>query len=122
MNERIKELRKNLKLTMKKFGERIGVSEGAVSNIENGNRNVTEQMFKSVCREFNVSEQWLRNGTGSIFVKDNNISFDEFLEKNEATDLEIKLAKAYFSLDKEFRHSIMEHLKNFFSDETLDCN
>ena len=116
MNERIKELRKYLGLTLEKFGERIGVTKVAISNIEKGNRNVTEQMFKSVCREFNVSEQWLRNGTGSIFVKDNNISFDEFLEKNEATDLEIKLAKAYFSLDKEFRHSIVKHFKQFLNE------
>lgn len=69
MNERIKELRKEyLKLTMEKFGERLGVGKTAISNIENGNRNVTEQMFKSICREFNVSEDWLRDGTGEPFV------------------------------------------------------
>lgn len=69
MNERIKELRKEyLKLTMEKFGERLGVGKTAISNIENGNRNVTDQMFKSICREFNVSEDWLRDGTGKPFV------------------------------------------------------
>lgn len=115
MNERIRELRKSLNLTMKKFGQRIGISEGAVSNIEKGNRNVTEQMFKSVCREFNVSEEWLRNGTGSMFVKVDNFSLDEFLEKNGATELEIELAKAYFSLDKEFRRSIVEYFKQFLN-------
>ena len=115
MNERIRELRKSLNLTMKKFGQRIGISEGAVSNIEKGNRNVTEQMFKSVCREFNVSEEWLRNGTGSMFVKADNFSLDEFLEKNGATELEIELAKAYFSLDKEFRRSIVEYFKQFLN-------
>lgn len=119
MNERIKELRKHLGLTLEKFGERIGVTKMTISRIENGKNAITEQMFKSVCREFNVSEEWLRNGTGSMFVKDNDISLNEFFKKNEATDLEIKLTKSYFSLDKEFRHSIMEHLKNFFSDETI---
>ena len=113
MNERIRQLRKYLGLTLEKFGNRIGVGKAALSRIENGSNGVTDQMFKSICREFNVSEEWLRNGTGSMFVKVDNFSLDEFLEKNGATELEIELAKAYFSLDKEFRRSIVEYFKQF---------
>lgn len=72
MNERIEELRKELGLTMEKFGDRLGVTRSAVSNLEKGNRNVTDQMFKSVCREFNVNPDWLRTGEGEMFQK-----FDE---------------------------------------------
>lgn len=68
MNCRIKELRKLLGLTLEKFGERLGVGKTAISKLENGERNVTEQMFKAICREFNVNEEWLRNGTGDIFI------------------------------------------------------
>ena len=64
MNKRIMLLRKELNLTLEKFGQRIGVTRAAISNIETGNRKVTEQMFKSICREFNVREDWLRNGNG----------------------------------------------------------
>lgn len=39
-----------------------------MSNIENGARNVTQQMFKSICREFGANEVWLRTGTGEMFV------------------------------------------------------
>lgn len=67
MNKRIKELRNALNLTLEKFGERLGVTKVAISNLEKGNRNVTDQMFKSICREFDVNEEWLRNGTGSMF-------------------------------------------------------
>lgn len=66
MNERIKELRKFLGLSGEKFGERLGVGKTAISRIENGSNGVTEQMFKSICREFNVNEEWLRDGTGSM--------------------------------------------------------
>lgn len=69
MNERIKQLRKELGLTLDKFGERIGVSRSAMGNIENGVRGVTDQMFKSICREFKVREEWLRTGEGEIFVQ-----------------------------------------------------
>lgn len=69
MNERIKYLRKEmLKLTQEKFGERLGVGKSVLSQIENGRSGVTEQMFRSICREFSVNEDWLRNGTGDPFV------------------------------------------------------
>lgn len=71
MNERIKQLRKELGLTLEKFGEKIGVSRSAMGNIENGVRGVTDQMFKSICREFNVREEWLRTGEGEMFVQMN---------------------------------------------------
>lgn len=66
--ERIKAIRKNLGLTMDKFGEYLGVTKAAISKIEHGDRGVTEQMTKSICREFNVSEEWLRTGEGEMFL------------------------------------------------------
>ena len=46
MNNRIKQLRKALNFTMETFGSRLGVTRTAISNIENGHRSLTEQMFK----------------------------------------------------------------------------
>lgn len=66
--ERVKEVRKSLNLTLEKFGEHLGVRKTAISKIENGENNLTDQMSKAICREFNVSEEWLRDGTGNMFV------------------------------------------------------
>lgn len=66
MNNRIKEIRKAYGLTLEKFGERLGVGKAAISKLEHGENNVSEQMIKSICREFNINEEWLRNGTGSM--------------------------------------------------------
>lgn len=68
MNERIKKLRKELGLTQEKFGERIGIKKNSLSQIENGINNVTEQILKSICREFHVNEDWLRHDTGEMFA------------------------------------------------------
>ena len=68
MNERINMIRKKLGLTLDKFGDKLGVSKQAISRIEHGVSNVTEQMIKSICREFNVNETWLRTGEGEMFV------------------------------------------------------
>ena len=69
VNERVKQLRKTLDLTMEKFGEKIGVKKSAISLIESGKNSLTEQMIKSICREFDVDEEWFRNGTGSMFIE-----------------------------------------------------
>lgn len=65
--ERIRELRKALQLTLDRFGERVGVKKSALSQIENGKSGVTDQMIKSICREFDVSETWIRTGEGEMF-------------------------------------------------------
>ncbi len=67
MNERMKELRKALGLTLEKFGERVGVSKTAINKIENGTNNVSDRMLLSVCKEFNVNDEWLRTGEGEMF-------------------------------------------------------
>lgn len=67
--ERIRGLRTSLGLSLEAFGEKLGVTRAAMSNIERGQRNLTDQMAKSICREFNVSERWLRTGEGEMFLK-----------------------------------------------------
>ena len=104
MNTRIKQLRKTLNLTMEEFGKRLGVTRTAISNIESGNRNVTEQMFKSVCREFNVNENWLRTGEGEMFVQrtlDEEItSFIQSIQLEKDDSFKKKFIKMLSSLDE----------------------
>ena len=66
--ERVKELRKTLNLTLEEFGSKVGVTKQTISRIENGVNNLTDQMLISICREYNVSEEWLRDGTGEMFI------------------------------------------------------
>lgn len=81
-NERVKEIRKHNGLTMEEFGRRLGVTRTAISNIESSNRSLTEQMSKAICREFRVNEEWLRDGTGDMFVqRSRNQVIAEFLNE-----------------------------------------
>lgn len=68
INERIRHLRKNeLKMTQNIFASKIDISRSNLGNIETGEVSVTERVIASICREFNVNEVWLRNGTGEVF-------------------------------------------------------
>ena len=66
--ERVKQLRKELGLTLEKFGSKLGVGKTTISKIENGVNKLTDQMSMSICREFNVSAEWLRDGSGEMFI------------------------------------------------------
>lgn len=74
LNERIKKLRKTLDLTQQQFGERIGSTQNNIANYETGRRNPSAAALNNICKEFNVNEEWLRNGIEPMFVK---ISRDE---------------------------------------------
>lgn len=74
LNQRIKQLRRNLDLTQQDFAERIGLKQNSIALIESGKRNISNQAVLSICREFNVNETWLRTGEGEMF---NALSRDE---------------------------------------------
>ena len=67
MNERIKMIREHYKLTQDEFGKRIGSARNTIANYESGNRSPSNSVVLSICREFNVNEDWLRDGTGEMF-------------------------------------------------------
>lgn len=115
MNERIKILRKHLGLSGEKFGAKLCLTRMAISNIENGRYNLTEANIKSICREFNVSEDWLRYGKGDMFNELSKISLDELMA--DADPLDLAIMKAYFSLDKDIRMKALEHFQKCLSEE-----
>lgn len=66
MNTRIKEVRKAAKLTQAAFGDRLGITQNYVALIEGGQREPSDRTLRDICREFNVSETWLRTGAGEM--------------------------------------------------------
>ena len=96
--ERIREVRNTLGLTLEKFGDRLGVTKVAISNIEKGNRNLTEQMTKAICREFNVDYMWLTTGDGEMFI-DNDDDFIERIDRIMAGEDEARKTLFKFMLE-----------------------
>ena len=70
--DRIKALRKELGLTQSELGEKLGINRDVVANIENNrlkNPQQTEPIYRLICEQFGVSEQWLRAGEGDMFAQ-----------------------------------------------------
>lgn len=103
--QRVKELRKELNMTLEKFGKPLGVGKTAISKIENGENSLTDQMIISICREYNANEEWLRTGEGEMFVP---------LTRNQViTDFAADLIKEKDS----FKSKLIEALANLSEDE-----
>lgn len=86
--ERIKDVRNYLGLTLEKFGEKLGVTKTAISRLEKGERSLTEQMTKSICREFGVDYTWLTTGDGEMLVESDDVFFkkiDHIMESENET-------------------------------------
>ena len=75
LKDRIKAVRKALGLNQAAFGERVGVKGNTIGNYEIGLRNPSDAVIFSICREFNINENWLREGKGEMFL---DFSEDEF--------------------------------------------
>lgn len=70
MNDRVKKLRKTiLKMSMEAFGKKIGLSKAGISSFEAGKNGISDMAILAICREYGVREEWLRDGTGEIFVQ-----------------------------------------------------
>lgn len=112
MNERVKLLRKTLKLSGEKFGEKLGVQRNAISQIETGKNNLSEQMLLAICREYNVNEEWLRTGSGEMFIETKESFLNNISKQYSLDDLDIKIIESYLNLSPDGREFIKNYIKS----------
>ena len=112
MNERLKIIRLKLKLTQDDFAKKIGIKQAAISAIEKGIRNVTDRIINDICREFNVNEEWLRNGTGEMFAPTFNDKLDQLATEYNFSKLEYTFFSSYLKLDEKKREAVTEFLES----------
>lgn len=67
IKERVKLLRKSLKLSQEEFGKRIYVSQSLLTEIESGNRKIIDRTIQLIVSEFYVNKDWLLTGNGDMF-------------------------------------------------------
>ncbi len=127
MNTRIKQIREYWDLTQEEFGKKIGSARNTIANYENGNRNPSNSVIISICREFNVNEDWLRTGNGEMFKESplrNEVGYyvEELLEDfkdNPFYDMIIEMMKTYAELDdkskkvlRDCASKLLDNIKN----------
>lgn len=118
MKDRIKQIREALNLTQVEFGNRLGVKGNTITNYESGLRTPSNSVILSICREFNVNEEWLRTGKSEMFNRhlDETTTYIEGLltdiENNPFYDLIVAIMKTYSSSGEKEKDIIKSFAKN----------
>lgn len=120
MNNQIKLLRKELGLTMQEFGKNLGVGKSAISNIENGYNSLTDQMILSICNAYNVNEEWLRNGSGEMFIESSDSLIEKIVSEFPLDKLSQTILRTYIELEpkeREVFNHVMKTIANSIMEE-----
>lgn len=112
MNERIKQLRKKLGLTQLKFAERLNVKQNTIATYEMGRNPPSSTVITLICREFNVNEQWLRTGKGSMFKPDPQTELQKLAEKYHLDDNAKIMISKFVELPPEDRQAIIRYAES----------
>lgn len=113
MNDRIKELRKTLNLTQNGFADRLGVKRNTVAQWEIGVNNLSEQVTRAICREFNVNETWLRAGEGEMFVPAPSGALDMLAQEYDLSVGAQILIKRFLELKPENQQAVVDFAVKF---------
>ena len=117
--ERVREIRKELGLTLEKFGEKLGVKKNAISQLENGRNALTDQMVKAICREYNVNYDYLMNGEGEMFDDLPQTVLDELCAQYDLDDLDRTLVEMYIEMPEQVRDYLQQEIrKRFLKEDT----
>lgn len=110
IGERVRSARKTLGLTLEEFGGRIGLKKNSVSQIENGHNELTDANAVSICREFNVREEWLRDGEGEMFEPAAADELDALAKEYGLSEGEKILIEHYVKLDESSRRAVIDFI------------
>ena len=124
VNERIKLIRKSFNLNQTDFGARIGVKQGTVTGYENGLRTPTDAVILSICREYDINEEWLRTGKGEMKLisspDEEVMKYAGLLLKDREDFVAQKIKRfivGYEKLDADDKKVIEKLMRQIFEDE-----
>lgn len=68
VKERFKEIRISNELSQKEFAEKLGTSQGVISDIEHGRKGISRNVLLALGTEFNINATWVLTGEGDMFL------------------------------------------------------
>lgn len=116
INERVREVRSALGLTQTEFGQRLVIAQGYLTNIETGKREVTEKIRKLLCLQFNVNEEWLLTGNGSMFLEDDNSLLSQLSIQYNLDEFSRRFIQTFIQLPASHREAIKDFAASLFDD------
>jgi len=113
LNESVRVLREKIGISRAAFGQKIGVSGDVINNLERGRVEIKEPILKLICSEFSVNEEWIRNGSGDMFIKTSLSTMEKLKEEFHLDDFTCSFVYEYLKLDEEKRNAVQEFFYGF---------
>lgn len=116
ISERIAWCVEDSKLTKTAFGERINVTQQHISNLCLGKKSPSDRTIADICREFSISEVWLRTGQGEPHIqRDKDEEFIRICEEINISDDDLvkRIIRAYWALDEKEKASVKKLIDGF---------
>lgn len=111
-NERVKKIRRELKLNQTEFGSKIAVAQSYMAALESGNREVTPKIFKLICSEYGVNETWFETGEGEMFKSEGTLVELIGTKINDLDEVDRKILIEYIKLTPSQRKSIKAYIQS----------
>jgi transcriptional regulator with XRE-family HTH domain len=106
IGDRIKQIRKINGLNQKEFANLIGISQGTLSDIENGKCNPSAETLLSLKMKYSVDINWLLLGNSDLSVQSNKEIFNASLVSEE-----LELIFIFRDLNPDNQNEIIEFIK-----------
>ena len=113
INNRVAELRKVLNLSMEKFGNKIGITRNSINAIEKGRNNPSEQTIMLICKAYNVSPLWLKEGVGDMFLDFPKTELDRIAQDYALDETDKILIETFLESSESDRKAIKNFLQTF---------
>lgn len=113
INIRFKEMRKKLNLSQKQLGDSLGLSDSGISSIEKGTRNVTDKHIKLLVATFNINEEWLKTGEGTMQLQTDESIIEELANEYHMSDKQKKIIETFARMDESKREIIAQAFFSF---------
>lgn len=118
INERVRYFRKDiLHMNQTEFARSIGMKQTSVSSFEKEGATVSDQSLKAISSVHNIREEWLRTGEEPMYKTQETFDLNKFAKERGASELDLKIVKAYFALDPKIRKMLLDHFKAELADE-----
>lgn len=113
INIRITELRKVLNLSMEKFGNQVGITKSSINAIEKGRNNPSERTIMLICKAYNVSPLWLKEGIGDMFLDFPKTELDRIAQDYALDETDKLLIETFLESSESDRKAIKNFLQTF---------
>lgn len=112
IKDRIKEIRRKNNLTQQEFANKLGIKRNTIATYETGKSNPSDSAVVLICKEFNISEDWLRNGKGEMSNPTAESELDALTKKYGLSYNARILIEKFINLKSEQQDAVINYIKD----------